>query len=168
MKTWLARMRISAALDEGRESGGSSPQDHGLPAELRDFEREMTALDSALKQSAPRPQAPASLHASIMRAVKETDHRVVKAWSGLAFLRWLPVPVAAALVFLVLLHQPRGRVQPPPRGVPSLAGASAALEAGSEMARSVPLAVVAPLTDELQNLNRDLDTTAKFLLSSLP
>jgi hypothetical protein len=36
------------------------------------------------------------------------------------------------------------------------------------MARAVPSAVVAPLTDELQKLNQDLNNTAQFLLASLP
>ena len=39
---------------------------------------------------------------------------------------------------------------------------------GDQMVRTMPSAVVAPLSDELERLNRDLDKTAKFLLASLP
>jgi hypothetical protein len=36
------------------------------------------------------------------------------------------------------------------------------------MTRAMSAAVVAPLSDELDRLNRDLDHTAQFLLANLP
>jgi hypothetical protein len=39
---------------------------------------------------------------------------------------------------------------------------------GGQVARAVPTAVVSPLADELEKVNRDLNSTAQFLLASLP
>ena len=50
----------------------------------------------------------------------------------------------------------------------SLAAAQSALEMGGQMARAMPAAMVSPLTDELNRVNRDLTNTANFLLASLP
>jgi hypothetical protein len=36
------------------------------------------------------------------------------------------------------------------------------------MAWAVPSAVISPLSNELEQLNRDLNNTAQFLLASLP
>jgi hypothetical protein len=49
-----------------------------------------------------------------------------------------------------------------------LAPAVAALDLSEEMARTMPDAVMAPLSDEWQRLGRDLDRTTQFLLASLP
>jgi hypothetical protein len=86
----------------------------------------------------------------------------------LAFLRWLPVPVAALLALMVVWHAARGPARLPVQDAQPLAVATTALQVSGEMARAVPSAVVSPLADELKKLNLDLDNTAQFLLASLP
>jgi len=86
----------------------------------------------------------------------------------LAFLRWLPVPVVAAVALMVVWYAGRSPVGLPVQDPQPLAVATTALEVGGEMARSAPSAVVTPLADELKNINRDLDNAAQFLLASLP
>ncbi len=49
-----------------------------------------------------------------------------------------------------------------------MAAATTALEMGGQAARAAPAAVVTPLAEELARVNRDLDSTAQFLLASLP
>ena len=91
MREWFAKIRISAALDGGRRPAAWSRRETDLSDELRGFEQEMAALDRALKQTAPRPHAPPSLHGSIMRAVQAVERPAANARRGLALLRWLPV-----------------------------------------------------------------------------
>jgi hypothetical protein len=82
--------------------------------------------------------------------------------------RWLTVPAFAVVVLLVAwwaLHSP---VRQPTQPTQSLAAATTALQMGDQMVRAMPSAVVAPLSDELERLTRDLDNTAQFLLASLP
>jgi hypothetical protein len=136
--------------------------------ELSGFEKEMAELDRALKQTVPKPHAPPSLHSSIMRAVRAVERPGAGARGELTFLRWLPVPVVAALALMVVWHAARGPVRLPAQHTKQLSVATTALQVGGEMARAMPSAVVNPLADELKNINRDLDNTAQFLLASLP
>ena len=168
MREWFAKIRISAALDGGRRPAAWSRRETDLSDELRRFEQEMAALDRALKQTAPRPHAPPSLHGSIMRAVQAVERPAANARRELAFLRWLPVPVAALLALTVVWHAARGPARLPVQDAQSLAVATTALQVSGEMARAVPSAVVTPLADELKKLNLDLNNTAQFLLASLP
>jgi hypothetical protein len=168
MKAWFAELRISAALDSGRMPATWSQRKTDVSDELRGFEQEMTALDRALRQTAPKPHAPPSLHGSIMRAVQAAERPVANARGGLAFLRWLPVPVVAVLALMVVWLAGRGPVRPPVQDTQSLAVATTAFQVGGQMARALPSAVVNPLADELNKINLDLNNTAQFLLASLP
>lgn len=121
-----------------------------------------SSVDRALAGGPAKPQVPPSLHDSIMRAVEAAGpaSAPVRPQAGL---RWLLVPVLAVLLLAGVwsfLHRP-SRPQP-------MARAAAALEIGEAMADTVPSVVVAPLSDEWQRINRDLDRTAQFLLASLP
>ena len=167
MKSWFAKLRMSVALDRGQKPSGRLREKMRGAAELGGFEADMTALDHALKETAPKAQAPASLHRSIMRAVQAAE-RPALAQREPTVLRWLAAPVLAMVALLLVWHALRGPVRPTAPDTQSLAAATSALEAGGQMARAVPSAVVAPLSDELARLNRDLDNTAQFLLASLP
>jgi hypothetical protein len=127
----------------------------------------MMALDRALKETAPKAEAPASLHGSIMQAVRAAN-RPAAAQRQPTMLRWLPAPALAVILLLVafwVLHSP---VRTPVQSTRSLAAASTALQLGGQMVRSMPSAMVAPLSDEMARLSLDLDKTAQFLLASLP
>jgi hypothetical protein len=156
MKAWFARWRVSVALNADPSSERPS-----------DLDQEMTALDRALKETAPKLQAPPSLHRSIMQAVRATEQRPSVS-AGFSFLKWLPAPALVTLALLVAWYAQRGPVRPPAPNPQSLAAAITALKMGGQMAQSMPSAVVAPLADELARVNRDLNNTAQFLLASLP
>jgi hypothetical protein len=127
----------------------------------------MAALDAALKGSAPRVDAPESLHRSIMQAVRAANRRA-EAPRHSNVLRWLPAPVLAAILLLGLVWAMHSRVQKPVQNAPTLVAAATAVHLGDDMVRAMPAAVVAPLSNELDRLNRDLDNTARFLLASFP
>jgi hypothetical protein len=102
-----------------------------------------------------------------MQAVRAAEQPAA-APARLAFLRWLALPAGASLVLLVVWHSQRLPADKPTPATPSLYAAANALETGGQIARTAPSAVVAPLSDELQRLNRDLDNAAQYLLASLP
>jgi hypothetical protein len=167
MKSCFTKLRISAALDDGCKPSASLRRNINRSEPLQSFEDEMTAVDRALKQCPPKPQAPPGLHGSIMQAVRAVE-RPAAAPAGLAFLRWAAVPVAAALALVAVWLAMRGPAAPPSQATQSLAAATTALEMSGQLAQTMPSAVVAPLSDELARLNQDLDNTAQFILASLP
>ena len=167
MKAWFARMRISVSLKAGPKPPASRRQTISGSEQPNDLAQEITSLDRALKETAPRPQPPPSLHHSIMRAVQSAE-RPAPAPRGLGFLKWLPAPALVALTLLVAWYAQRSPVRPPASAPQSLAAATSALDMGGQMAQALPSAVVAPLTDELERVHQDLDNTAQFLLASLP
>ena len=167
MKSWIARLRISAALDADQPPSAWLRRRLNASGEPCGIEQEMMALDRALKETAPRAEAPASLHRSIMQAVRAANCPAA-AQRQPNVLRWVPVPVFAAMVLLLVLWVLQSPVRTPVRNAQPLAAATSALKLGDQMVRSMPSAMVAPLSDELDRLNRDLDKTAQFLLASLP
>src|ERR1019366_5505477 len=168
MKTWFSKLKISAALDVGPKPKAGSPRRANVSAELLGFEEDMAVLDSELKQSVPKHEAPRSLHGSIMRAVKGAERPAVGVRRELIILPWLSASAVAVLALLVVWYAAHGPARPAARDVQSFDAATIALEMGSQVAQAVPSAVVNPLADELARVNRDLDSTAQVLLGRLP
>jgi hypothetical protein len=166
MKAWFAVLREVVALKVGLKPAGPLQGARSGSNQSADLEQDLEALDRALKETAPRPQAPPTLHRSIMQAVRATERPAPL--PGLSFLKWVPAPVLVVVALLVVWQAQRGPVRSPAPNPQSLAAATTALEIGGQMAQSMPGAVVAPLADELARLNRDLNNTAQFLLASLP
>ncbi len=167
MNSWFPKWKISAALDAGHEVSDSLRRSMNSSQELQRFEADMAGLDRALKQASRNLGSPPGLHRSIMRAVGAAE-RQTEAPHGLSVLCWVGTSVVTLLTLLVALHALRGPVRPPTGDTQSLAGATTALEMSGVLAQRVPSAVVAPLSDELERVNRDLDNTAQFVLASLP
>jgi hypothetical protein len=167
MKAWIAKLRISMALDADQPPSAWLRRKSSASAELRGIEQELMALDRALKETAPRAEAPASLHQSIMQAVRAAN-RPAAAPRQPNILRWVPVPVFAVMLVIGVLWVMQSPVRPPVQTAQPLAAATTALQLGNQVVRTMPTAVVAPLSDELARLNQDLDKTAQFLLASLP
>ncbi len=167
MKSWFTNLRISSALEAVHKLLGVARRNLSGPEQLYAVEKELAALDRALNRDVPSTEAPPGLHGSIMRAVRVAQ-RSEAAPGGRAAALWLAAPVGAALVLMAGWLALRGPAPPPARGTHSLAAATTALEMSGQLAQTVPSAVVAPLSDELERLNRDLDNTAQFILASLP
>jgi hypothetical protein len=168
MKLWFAKVRISAALDAGKQPSAWLRRRVSGSNELRGFEQEITALDHALRRTVPEPKAPTSLHCSIMRAVARATKRSSAARRERGILHWAPAPVFALIVVFAAWWVLNSPMRQSAQNTQSLAAVTTALEIGGQMAQTVPSAMVAPLSVELERLNRDLDNTAQFLLASVP
>lgn len=171
MKTWLAKLRISNALDDRKPLPPALERAVAQSEELRRFANDSASLDRALKNSRPGPESSASLHSAIMRAVRSAEPEPAFDWQKI----WPRLIPAAALTLLVVLgifgatHFSRERAaRSQPVGPSSFADASSALETGGRLVRAMPDAALSPLNDEMLRLNRDLADAQEFLLASLP
>ena len=172
MKTWFAKLRISAAVDAGWPLSPTLRATIARSEELRRFEETAAGLGYALRNSAPQREAPPELHRSIMRAVRAANRAETPRHPLLA-LRWLAAPTLAVLVLMGGLWWARNRSAAPPTVVsaelaPPWSVAAAALEQGRELARTAPAVALAPLAEELARTDRDVRSAAQFLLASLP
>jgi hypothetical protein len=164
MRTWLAKFKISSALDAGQPLPSSLRRHLEQSAELRAFAQNADELDRALKRDLPVVEPPAFLHASIMRDIELSSRptpRHSHAW------HWLPAPALAAAILLAAwwgLHQPA----PTPVPQPNFAATQTSPGFNEQMARTVTSALVSPLSDEWQRLDLDLNKTIDFLSASLP
>jgi hypothetical protein len=138
------------------------------------FRRADDVLESALRESRPVTEVPTTLHNSIMRAVEAAcrgeDAQVIRPsiLQRVAEMRWLPITGLASLVLLGswlavshLSNRTLSNTQP-------LSEISAAFTATQEVVDALPSTTVGPLSDELDNVGRDIDRTAEFVLAALP
>jgi hypothetical protein len=169
MKTWLNRFRIANALGSRRPLPAPLQDALARDAELRRFADQTAAIDEALRQSPPQTKTPAGLHSSIMHAVRseaeEPRQRQIVPW-----LRWLGAPAVTALVLAGVWLVIRPTVGPQPQPAPKvfLGAPKVALELSRQIARDVPAGMLAPLSEEMDRVNQDLDRTKQFLIASLP
>ncbi|WP_040549894.1 hypothetical protein [Pedosphaera parvula] len=165
MKTFLAKFKISTALDAGKPIPDHIPETKAN--DVRQFAKNASALDRALKQSVPQPETSPSLHNSIMQAVRQAERP--QANFSFNVLRWLPATSLAALLLLIVwwtLQSPRSTANPELNSQ-ALAMAADALEMGNQIS-TMPSVAMNPVSDELDRLNQDLTRTADFLLASIP
>jgi hypothetical protein len=138
------------------------------------FRNSDESLESALRESAPKTQFPATLHDSIMRAVRpvhreeRTQVSSVAIFQRFAKIRWLPITGIAGLVLLGVLISIHNRPEQTTSDPQTLSQISAAFSASQEIVDALPSVTVGPLSDELDKVNQDLDRTAEFLLATLP
>ena len=132
-------------------------------------------LELALNRSHPKVEVPPSLHASIMRAIRVSSptsaRKEVPTARGKKHLPqnlwwWLAVPSTALLALAVWSIGQRGGWDNSP--ATPLYPAVAALKAGAKITRDMPIIAVAPLTEELERLDQDLESARQLLAASLP
>jgi hypothetical protein len=168
MKSWFTKYRICKSIDENKPFSVAMQQEIARNVELRCFEEELTALDRRLKEIPTKPSPEPGLHDSIMVAVRAAKRASSSSAPRLNLVRWLPAPALAALAiagFWWMQHQAQ---LPPPHPLELSAALSTTFDLGDEMAHSMPSLIVAPLSDEIQHINEDVERTAEFLLASLP
>ncbi len=171
MMSWLSQFRLSNALDSrgplSRElQEGVEPSD-----ELSAFHQDATALARKLKQTAPGKEPPPGLHSEIMRAVRASGKGRMRgsprldasAWMA----RWWGVPASAALLVLLLWWIPQLERQGQTTA-PALHTAAEILDLSDGLTQAAPVTALAPLSEELDRLNRDLGNAAETFLASVP
>lgn len=179
MKTWFAKLKISAALDEPererscpREDNPGEPGGQSCPrSELAQFEHSMRALHQRLKTAPREREVPSGLHARIMGSVRQAARRPVPRWQWM--LRWTPAAALAALALFVIWSAPD---VPPPNAIApeelvqatSLSAAADTLEFSHALTHKAPPAAVSALSEEMDRVMSDLRRTAEFVLASLP
>lgn len=171
MKTWLTKWKISNALDDRQSLSPAIKRAVAQSEELRRFAETAAGVDQALKNPRPTTETPASLHAAVMRAVRNAEPEPTFDWQKF-WPRLLPATAVALLVLLGIFgashfFRPTTVVSQPAESS-SLDIASSALETGGTFVRAMPAATLSPLNDEMRRLRRDLDGTKKFILASLP
>jgi hypothetical protein len=163
MKTWLTRFRFSNALGDANSSRKQMLPRGRQSEEARQFETTMRDLDRQLKAAQPARSMPSDLHDNIMRVVRGASRE--QEWqSALTIWRRLPAP---ALVLLVVGGVWWTLSRPQPQSEP-LRSAGAVLEQGRELTLQAPAAVLAPLSKEMESLNRDFRNAVEFLVASVP
>ncbi|MDB6063816.1 MAG: hypothetical protein JWR26_24 [Pedosphaera sp.] len=171
MKSFLAKLRISNALDVRKPLPPASRRTIPSTKDERQFAEISSALDTALRASKPEPQVPASLHTSIMRAIRsgvssQTQSRQIP------WLRSFAAPSLALLALFAVLwfNHKSSRVKTVSTVAERqpLQAASSALELAGNTLESAPTAAMAPLADEMQRLSLDVDNARQFLLASFP
>jgi hypothetical protein len=170
MKKLLTKFKLSNALD--KEAVGPVPdslrEKISACPELRDFAQRTAALDRALRLPPAVVAADASLHHSIMRAIRanaaESAPGRVPIRIGLA-----SALAALAVIGIWLAARPPTQSLPvAPSDAQRLAAAQMVLDMGREVSRSVPAAVVAPLSNEWACVDHDIRDTTRFILAALP
>jgi hypothetical protein len=166
MISWLAKFRISSALDSGQAPPKHFRRKIAADAELQGFARRADALGRALASQTPPPADPA-LHNAIMRAVRETARRgqtrVAPVSFSLTAVSTVTAVVALAGVCLWLANH-----RAVPAGGPTLAGPGLVFEMSQQMPNAMSSAMLAPLTNEWELVDRDVQDTTQILLASFP
>ncbi len=121
-------------------------------------------LERALNSGPPDDMAPASLHGSIMDALRTSPASQPMVAGGRAALRLLAA-LALALPLVFVWSAVRSR-RPDVRA--PLGTAVAALQVGQEAPQIAAAVALRPLADEMGRLNQDLDETTRFVLASIP
>jgi len=161
MKSWLAKFRISAALDAGKPLPESLRRAIAADSDLEQFTRRSETLGRALRRP---PSDEPSMHDSIMRAVRIAARPAPpRRGFGLA---WLAMPASVAALAAVCFWWGFHRQAPP--GGPSLTGAAMVLEMSEKMPNTMPSLVMSPLSDEWARVDHDLQNTKQVLLASFP
>ena len=169
MTTWIRKFRLSAALDRSPSPGhrSSRPPDlAAVPISLQPAAEEIASAHALLQaHSQGATGRPVYFHGSIMHAVRAAARAAGRA--ALARRKWTPAFALAVLVAAGLLWATLH--DPPPQTAPGpLESASAALTFAHDLANAAPATIARPMSDEWERVNRDIERTAEFLLSSLP
>ena len=168
MKTWLTKFGISNALDDANALQKQVLPRSSQPEDVRQFEETARLLDRRLKSARPSQKVPTGLHDSDMRSVRgaernrEPQFAAEHFWANI--LRRISAPALALLVVGGIwwaLSRPEPQPQP-------LATAGAALERSQQLTQQAPAAVLAPLSKEMEFLNRDFRNAVEFLVASVP
>jgi hypothetical protein len=165
MKKLLTKFRLSNVLDEksGTPTADSLGKQIGACSELRDFAQGVAAVDRALRHRPAVPAADEPLHRSIMGAVR--SHAAEPAPSRVTLNLGLATAFAALAVIGIWLAV---RSPANPSEARRKEAEKLVMEISGELSRPMPVAVVAPLSNEWASVDHDIRNTTRFILAALP
>jgi hypothetical protein len=178
MKMLIAKFKILAALDRGAALSAFWRRRVAATPELERFSESARQLDGLLRQPAGAGalEPPADLQACIMRAGRQerpsgrvsARARGLEGWApalgwGLAAALFLGAGLGAWLVF-----RPTGSGPFPWAGARAAGPLPTVAPLVEQVARSGAAMLSQPMNRQLEELSRDLNETAQFLLASLP
>ncbi len=170
MKSVFTRFRISSALDDQEPLSPRMRRAIDASDDLRSFEADAARLGRLLRTSVPGGEIPSDLHRSIIHAVRASARPSRFVWPAWAFK--LAAPALALVLGVVLCMYPQPPVSVVPRAAlatpQSLTAGPAALALGEQVTVDGPAAMLAPLSDELERLNQDVQRAATAFLAALP
>jgi hypothetical protein len=128
----------------------------------------MTRLEEQLRAAKPGDALPDGLHASIMTAVR-TAAKPQETHSLSGSSPWLPALTAGlALALAVFWFSNRSAWRARTAETQPLVAAAVTLEQGRQLTERAPGAMLAPLAQEMESVNRDLRGMVDFLVASVP
>ena len=123
----------------------------------------MDSVEAELRRARPSDATPADLHGSILQAVRRAA-REAEPQSTSRVWRWVSAPAMAIVVAaLVWVWWPQPTVERTP-----WTAAGTALERVHAMPQQASSVVLAPLSEELEFLDRDVRKAVDVLLASVP
>jgi hypothetical protein len=169
VKKLLTKFRLSNALDEnpGQPLPDSLRKIIGACPDLRKFAQRAAELDRALGRPPGVPTPDEALHRSIMRAVlgaTEPAPTSVPIRIGLV----AALTALAAIGIWLAIRSPSPGLSASPSEAQRKEAAQIVMDIGGQISHSVPLAVVAPLSNEWASVDHDVRDTTRFILASLP
>jgi hypothetical protein len=128
-------------------------------------------VDRALRHRPVVPATDTTLHHSIMRAVRanaaESAPGRVSLRIGLAA-GLAGLAAVAAIGIWLAARPPAPNLAAAASNAQTLAAAQIVVDMGREVSRSVPAALVAPLSNEWACVDHDVRDTTRFILATLP
>jgi hypothetical protein len=132
---------------------------------MKPTEHAIRRLEDELRRTKTDDPLPPGLHDSIVRAVRTAAHSPARPPAPrLLLLRWVAAP-AFALVVAACVWWALARQSPV---TPTLAVTTIALKEGQTMPQQASAAMLAPLSEEMELLHRDLRSAVDFLAASVP
>ena len=161
MKSWLAKFRISIALDADKPLPESLRQKIAANPELKRFARRTQSLGAVLRGVPPSDACTARFHHA-RHQVRGGARQPRRAPAS----SWLAASAAVAALTAMCLWLASHRQTPP--GPRSLDGPAMVLEMSENLPGAMPSIVMAPLSNEWARVDRDVQATTQVLLASLP
>ena len=130
-------------------------------------------MERQLQETRDLGSTPSDLHDSIMHAVRMQGEGTVvlppRRREAFAWLKWVALPGSALILLLgfLVIRQNHSALAPSSQVSTGLFAPAQALQLSENLTATLPSALT-PLSEELARVQKDVDSTTEFLVSSLP
>ena len=163
MKTFLQQFMASVHSDHGRNMNQVSTAE-----EVRHFGESMEIIASEFKSARTGAVVPPDLHESIMREVMRVDDEIVEPTGMLTRQFAVAAGTFAALAGVLWFMGQPAEISTGLSSALDASSVAAAFDRGHELAQTAPRLMLEPLSGEMEQINRDLESVVTFLVQSVP